>query len=297
MAGAACLSACTLVSLDDLERGTGGASTASSTSTSAASGSGASITTGSAAATTSSASSASSSTGGSTHPYVDAVEASQPLAYYRFEDAPDSLIVADETAGHDASWNGTRNRRIPGAIEGDASFGIHFDGDSFVRLPDAFEFAGLVPFSIELWFRVPQVTQLQFLLGNETSDPDRRGYTIVTFNDANVGFERWGVTMGGDNVSAGAVMSPNAIAPNTWYHFVATWDGNQHAVYLDGVAGMPFAPPDPLPLPDNGDPAILGASGDTSTKYDGDVDELAIYDRALDADEVAAHFAAASSTN
>jgi hypothetical protein len=277
------------VSLDDLDRGAGAAGATSSITATA------SVTTASSSVSAAGSTSSTSSTGtGGAMPsaYVEAVQASQPLAYYRFEDASDSLVVVDEIGGLDATWTGTRDRRTPGALTGDESYAVAFDGESYVRFPNAFEFAGLVPFTIELWFRVPQVTSLQFMLGNETGNP-RRGYTIVTFSDANVGLERWGVEPGGDNVTAGAVMESGSIAPDTWYHFVATWDGQQHAAYLDGVPGNSFAPPDPLVLPDNGDPAILGASGDTFTRYVGDVDELAIYDRALGAAEVLAHRAAA----
>jgi hypothetical protein len=78
------------------------------------------------------------------------------------------------------------------------------------------------------------------------------------------------------------------IAARTWTHLAGTYDGKLATLYVDGVAV------DSLSLPGafNLDPVtavLLGANGNiagTSEYFPGYLDEIALYDRALSADEI-----------
>jgi hypothetical protein len=81
------------------------------------------------------------------------------------------------------------------------------------------------------------------------------------------------------------------LQPNRWRHVVAVRDGRQVRVYLDGRAEPEIAGEIP-----EVDPATVGDwrfGGGEQFSLEGKLDELAIYDRALTADEAAQHFAAA----
>ncbi|WP_245903019.1 LamG-like jellyroll fold domain-containing protein [Salinigranum rubrum] len=79
-----------------------------------------------------------------------------------------------------------------------------------------------------------------------------------------------------------------SISTGTWTHGVMTYDGSQVCVYVD--AGTPdcFAQSGSIPASD--DPTYLGAStgdsGGVDRFWDGQIDEVRIYDRALSESEV-----------
>lgn len=285
------VTACSLVDLDDLDRGDGSTSTSTTGTGTTAAGS-----TSTAAAVTASTSgtTASSGSGGAPDAYYVAVVDAQPMAYYRFDDDPDSLTIHDEMGDHAMKYTGAQGRRVAGGFPG-SKWAVHFDGQSRGELPPGFEFAGTAEFSIELWFRVASTASLQFVFANDTGvAPTRRGYVIVTYDDASVGIERWGFDPQNNNVAPGARSAADAVVPGAWHHLVATWDGDVHALYLDGVAGTSHGIV--IELPDDGLPGYLGADGDGNAHFEGEVDELAIYPIALSEDVVREHFVLAGGT-
>jgi fibronectin type 3 domain-containing protein len=78
-----------------------------------------------------------------------------------------------------------------------------------------------------------------------------------------------------------------ALAANTWYRLVATYDGETLRAYRDGVLvtsnASPSGPPDA-----ESRPLLFGRNTVRDQFFGGVVDDIRIYDRALDATEVAA---------
>jgi len=78
------------------------------------------------------------------------------------------------------------------------------------------------------------------------------------------------------------------VAQRTWTHLAGTYDGKLAVLYVDGVEV------DSLPLPgafnfDPVTPLLLGANGNiagVSEYFPGRIDEIALYNRALSADEI-----------
>jgi len=85
----------------------------------------------------------------------------------------------------------------------------------------------------------------------------------------------------------------NPLTVNAWNHIAGTWDGLAMRCYLNGVQqieALQFTPP----YQSSTQPVRIGSGGTSAFRFDGDIDELTIYDRALTATEVAAIFAAGS---
>lgn len=71
---------------------------------------------------------------------------------------------------------------------------------------------------------------------------------------------------------------------NTWMHVAATFDGSSSIIYINGVADY-SAGYGPTPIRSNNSPLVISARN-TGNKWEGDLDELRIYNRALSAAEV-----------
>ena len=85
----------------------------------------------------------------------------------------------------------------------------------------------------------------------------------------------------------------NALTLNAWNHIAATWDGTAMRWYLNGVQqieALQFTGA----YQSSTEPVRIGRGNSQTFWFDGDVDELTMYDRALTAAEVAAIFAAGS---
>jgi len=80
----------------------------------------------------------------------------------------------------------------------------------------------------------------------------------------------------------------SVLTADTWSHIVATFDRSYMRIYVDGVEeGTPEARPEAILT--NADSLIIGAHK-TGQRFNGAIDEVRIYNRALSADEIRYHY-------
>lgn len=83
------------------------------------------------------------------------------------------------------------------------------------------------------------------------------------------------------------------LTPGKWHHTAFTFDGTTTRIYLDGRLNGSMVSPGAM-IPDPGSPGIIGRYPYSPLGYqsplDGFVDEVAVYDRPLTADEIASHY-------
>lgn len=215
--------------------------------------------------------------------YAQAVEADRPVAYWRF-DEPSGATVIDRIGGLSAVVEGTGFSRVAGAVnDGDAA--LQFDGStSRVEIGDVFRFGGTAAYSIEVWARRPEVTdQVRWLIDRRTSTTPSDGWHLYTGLDFTLHARITAATEQGYATS-------DQFVPGVWRHIVATFDGSDTALYIDGTyrGGM-------LASQIGGGAGAL-VFGDLVSrqfyKFDGALDEIALYDYALTAPRIRAHYAA-----
>jgi hypothetical protein len=210
--------------------------------------------------------------------YRAAVLAAHPLAYWRFGDS--DTMVRDEVGGPPGSFSGGCTVGVTGALAGDANPAIGLDGTCRILLGSGFEFDGNAPYAIELWLHTSMNTIYQQVFGRETRDTQDPidGYELVV---APVGLQIERVIATSNNKTPAVTF-----ATDRYIYVVAQYTGTTQQVWVDGVqvaqsidARMTLA---------NDAPALAGAS--TMGNYlTGALDELAVYDRALDASEIQLH--------
>jgi hypothetical protein len=172
---------------------------------------------------------------------------------------------------------------VPGVVGG----AIKFDGvDDYVEIPDqpSLNF-GTTNFSIDAWVRTTQNNGVAVIL-DKRRGPPYQGYHLFT-SDGTLFLQ---LASGGtfQNYSSTAF-----IADGNWHHIAVIVDQMNFQItwYIDGIAKPPIPSP-PLDL-DNFAPLRLGArSFSLSGYWNGELDELEIFNRALTDLEVLAIFAA-----
>jgi PKD repeat protein len=183
--------------------------------------------------------------------------------------------AADETGAFSGSYQGAYRLGEAGALAGDPDYAAGFDGTSGEMTAAGPSLASSRG-SVEGWF-------------------DWRSGVAVMRDDTSVSGVGWIVALdssgrlfyrlGGTNFNTGRT---TASVRGAWHHVVVTSDGAHVAFYLDGVqihrANAAITRPPALPW-------HVMRNGNQPTEYAaGHADEVAVYDRALTADEVLRHY-------
>ncbi|HWL86551.1 MAG TPA: LamG domain-containing protein [Polyangiaceae bacterium] len=232
--------------------------------------------------------------------YAQEVLTDNPYAYYRLDDRGDKMV--NLTSGglvgerHDGvAW--TPFGALYGENNGAATF--PYGNWGYIDFGPNFGFLGdNGAFTIEFWMRADHHgagDRDRYIFSKETdTDPQaRRGLALVLkYNSGpardTLSFHRFGI-------DAGATIEYTFPSLQDDYrHIAITNDGSTTKMYVDGALktvgslGPPIIPPQLFSLggsPDNPEAAA----------FYGALDEFAIYQSALGADRIAAHFAAGAS--
>ena len=218
---------------------------------------------------------------GTGNAYADLVLADGPAAYYRFEDPVGSNAASDELGKIPANLTGAGVTFGSDGVVGHAAL---FDGNSALDLGDVFDFAGQVPFTLELWAK-STTSNLGGLLMHKRDEhtgnsADFVGY-VLYLDNATPHFEAWGVDLSAWNDTAdpaGFVHLAVAVS-------YATGKGNA-TLYVNALPAMHGGFDNTLDLADTPTHLTFGST------FNGLIDEVAIYTKALPPDRVIAHYRA-----
>jgi hypothetical protein len=221
--------------------------------------------------------------------YAGAVLADSPLAYWRFDELTGTTAVDSSGHGNDAHYTGGVSLGAPGALTGEDDTAVSFDGvTGFVDAGHLFAFPGQVPFSIEAWVSAQASTSYMGVAASNDAagGPPTEGYLLfVAPPGGTLGLQR----IDGDNVSTAAGTSN--LAGSGYMYVVAAFDGVELDVYangeLQGTQTASFAIAGAV-----ADFVVGAEAGGSSNFFAGSLDEVAVYDHALSADRVRAHYLA-----
>jgi hypothetical protein len=205
-------------------------------------------------------------------PYATAVLASRPEGYWRMSELAGSQ-AADETGRHRGRYLDGYALYLPGPPSPQFSGeeinrAVHLAGGRFTA---TLEKLGAT-YSVEMWFwnGLPN---------------DARGVTGYLF--ARAGDQ---LAIGGSEGSPGRLIiaqlvGRTEVTPKTWSHVVLVRDGASVAVYLNGKPEI-----NGESAPAGGGPIFVGSREDTANTFEGKIDEVAVYARALKPDEIAQRY-------
>ncbi len=223
--------------------------------------------------------------------YADAVMSSGASQYWRLDDAPGSTTAQATAGSPGTAASGTTFGR-PGALVGDPGrTAARTDGTSGGVVGSNVRNKAPQTFSTEVWFRTSS-TGGGKLVGFGDSQLGQSGtYDRHLYMQPN-GQLKFGVHPGGVRT----ITSPRSYNDGQWHSAVTTLGATGMRLYVDGVEVARRTDTTGAQDYDGywriGGDTLNGWEGAGRWEFDGDLDEFAVYERALPASEVLAHRAA-----
>lgn len=228
--------------------------------------------------------------------YQSTVVSQSPAGYWRLNETvqPQNSTVAANIGSLGASANGIYMNYASGGLPGPfaGSTAVSLDGASqYVSTPWV---AGLNgnPFSVEVWANLAQVPKFGYILSSGDMASPRAGWYLAQDDGStfNVG-SAFVVRFFNQNTTTPSIQysAPVTNAAGTWVHLVLTYNGSVGALYMNGVliTNAPAAYVAPLSAP-----FTVGCRSSISQFWPGKAAEVAMYNTALSAGRVAAHYTA-----
>lgn len=210
------------------------------------------------------------------------------VSYWAFEDGAGTAV--SDTGG---SGNG-------GTVFGGATWtagrrggALNFDGvDDYVSIPHAdsvnFGGAGADSYAVAMWFYPESLSGYHHVISKlGTEDEDAANgpspFELFTGGASASFYVKDGTGTGADaNFSVGGV----SVSGDAWQHVVLVREGQELSIYKDGTLATSATATGIGDTTANTEPITIGQRGDDDIFFDGSIDEVAVFSRALTAAEV-----------
>lgn len=190
-----------------------------------------------------------------------------PVALWKGED---SLVDA---IGTNNGVSGTLNGATPVTFgNGKYSRAFNLNGTSYIEVPNAANLQITGSISMSAWVYI-NTAGGRILDKNTAGQPD--GYMLDTLSG------RLRMIVGPT-----IIWSTTQLPTARWVHVAGTWDGTSGKLYVDGALVFSANPPSPPPIPINNLPLRIGADSTGNNRLNGLLDEVAIHNTTLSAEQV-----------
>ena len=213
------------------------------------------------------------------------------LGYWPLDEA-DGKTAADSSGnGNDGSikGNGVSWKPNGGKLGGAAEF--DGGGDAIEDDNGADYINGLTAITVSVWVKSAETNSDRgFIDGRDPGGDD----TVLSLRYDAAGFEAGGKDLikAGITTTGGIqrLETSNDVQTKSWQHFALTWSsGNELALYIDGELDTPtFNSPETKGKLTDATKLVIGkGEKDQGRSWNGLIDDVRIYDRVLDDDEIA----------
>ncbi|MBS2016049.1 MAG: LamG domain-containing protein [Deltaproteobacteria bacterium] len=214
--------------------------------------------------------------------YRDAVLADAPILYLRLDETTGTVAKDSSGKGNDGVYRAGCTLGVKGALAAEGGTAVRFAGTSCAVEVRGIDFSGTSPFTLEAWtyHEGADAVFRHFINKDARPQTGREQWGVYLHTSNGLVFERYIA----DSVFACSTTAP---ANNAWSHIVATFDGSQLRLYVDGV--LRDSKTDARPQAPKDVPLLIGASGGGG-QWNGALDEVAIYPKALAPATVVRHY-------
>ena len=206
-----------------------------------------------------------------------------PIAAWSFDEVEGTTVEDLTGDGHTAT--------VEGAVPARGKYGeaLQFDGeDDLVKVPNSPEFALTEGFTLESWVRPESGSSewapiLAKAVGGGEAAEELAWWLYEAGHEPNVPF-------GGTEPAPGVrndALGEDPLPVDAWSHVALTYDGSQVVLYVDGELVDCSPAPSEAPRVTEGELQIGGAT-EEGDYFEGRIDEVRIYNRALSQAEIQA---------
>ncbi len=181
-------------------------------------------------------------------------------------------------SGFDGIWNGSEEY-TPGLFN---TNGGTFDGSTdYIQIDDVTNY---YPMTISLWFKSNDIITMG-LVGNYQG-ASYNGWHI--YQHTTLGYGLYYYTTGSSTTNRTGTPLAGEVEVGKWKHLVATVDSSGAKIYINGVLDEQGVWTGTPGIPSTTNKMRIGAYGGTmlTNKFNGDIDEVAIWNRSLSEPEV-----------
>ncbi len=207
-------------------------------------------------------------------------DSSSTIALWHFDEGSGTTAYDETENDNDGTINGAT------WTTGKIGKALSFDGvDDYVNIPNESNFDLSGSFSLESWIKTSQIGKVGGIVTKHYSSDVRGSYCL--YIESNNKITMMLVRSPNDR---DVVLADAYVNDDKWHHLVGTYDGSSMSLYIDGVLdnsisafGVAANTNDPVKIG-----ACTSVSGGTSSSanFNGLIDDVAIYNRALTLQEV-----------
>lgn len=217
--------------------------------------------------------------------YAEVIIRDGPESWWRLDDPAGSTTLTDAMGRHDGIYKRGVTLAVPGGLAGDTNIAASFDGSSgYAEVPFT-KALNTTNFTVECWVKARPTPVALSALSSFTQPPGR-GYLIEKSSDGVFHY------IFGDGVTSFVfVLTGSDAIYSEWVHLAITYDGVTFTGYLngrlDGAADVGLVPNNVAPFRIGFDKTGSG----WNDYWNGDIDDVAFYQKALTEGQIAAHYA------
>lgn len=189
----------------------------------------------------------------------------------------------DESSGTAADSKGSNTGTVSGTVtqgaSGKISTAYTFSGFSNTYLDCGTDASLRITSAgtISAWVYQTTSNPYPTVVGNDDFDTDRHGYNFFIRSDGTVSLEL-------ASASASQSINGGTITNNAWHHIVATWDGTNAHIFIDGVDGGAVS--QTVTPTTNTSSFKIGNASIGTYNFTGTIDEVGVWSRALTGSDV-----------
>ncbi|MEM7234352.1 MAG: LamG-like jellyroll fold domain-containing protein, partial [Planctomycetota bacterium] len=163
-------------------------------------------------------------------------------------------------------------------VDGRLGRALRLDSKRTVRADDYDALRSTRQTTIAAWIRPRNVTDSWQCIYRKEDGTDRR---LLALGKEGPFWGLWcGLSIGGKYVEVGAELDKKQLSDGEWHHVAVTFDGRRLGLYVDGKKRGDHARSGAIGA--NGSaPAFIGSFGGNREHFQGDVDDVRVYTRAL----------------
>ncbi len=210
-----------------------------------------------------------------------------PLGWWRCGDGDTYPTLTDNgSGGNDGTMTNMSSDNIVYDVPLFNTRSILFDGtDDFVTILQNSTVGRTQNISYSVWVNLESLTNRQYIVGNWSSSNNGTGLSLETIGGNALVFQIGDGT--NDSFFNSRVSNfSTLVSINTWSHILATWDGTDAKIYINGNLENTWSPTTPYTITNWSSFWIGRRSSNGSDTVNGKLDEIALFDSGVSIGDV-----------